>query len=222
MGIALDHYGVRGEWRAALAISALKLLVHPLAVVFPRPPRVRAGSRVVRRRTSLRSVPDRHQRLSLREPREDRRGRCLGRGVPFDGARSDDRAGLAGVPRASGVHDARSSGPARRKGTICARSCRLPPPTLRDPAQRSYPIGLCLTSVALSLHPCLLLVLLLAGGLALAQQPSDLRDRLAAAKATLDAVEAAVQLGPTSDDKLRALRDELEPVRNALGRFRSR
>ena len=32
MGIALDHYGVRGEWRAALAISALKLLLHPLAV----------------------------------------------------------------------------------------------------------------------------------------------------------------------------------------------
>ena len=34
MGIALDHYGLRGEWRAALAISALKLLVHPLAAYF--------------------------------------------------------------------------------------------------------------------------------------------------------------------------------------------
>jgi malonate transporter and related proteins len=32
MGIALDHYGVRGEWRAALAISALKLVIHPLVV----------------------------------------------------------------------------------------------------------------------------------------------------------------------------------------------
>lgn len=32
MGIALHHYGVRGQWRAALSISALKLVVHPLAV----------------------------------------------------------------------------------------------------------------------------------------------------------------------------------------------
>jgi malonate transporter and related proteins len=44
MGIALDHYGVRGEWRAALAISALKLVAHPLIVyllaraVFGLPP----------------------------------------------------------------------------------------------------------------------------------------------------------------------------------------
>jgi predicted permease len=32
MGVAVDHYGVRGEWRAALAISALKLVVHPFVV----------------------------------------------------------------------------------------------------------------------------------------------------------------------------------------------
>jgi predicted permease len=33
MGLALHRYGVRGEWQAALAISALKLLLHP-ALVF--------------------------------------------------------------------------------------------------------------------------------------------------------------------------------------------
>jgi predicted permease len=32
MGIALDHYGVRGEFRAAAALSALKLVLHPLIV----------------------------------------------------------------------------------------------------------------------------------------------------------------------------------------------
>jgi potassium-dependent mechanosensitive channel len=62
----------------------------------------------------------------------------------------------------------------------------------------------------------LLLVLLLGSGTAWAQQPSDLRDRLAAAKATLDSIDAAVQLGPTDDEKLRVLREELEPVRSAL------
>src|SRR4051794_31353746 len=30
MGVALDRYGVRGEFRAALALSVLKLIVHPL------------------------------------------------------------------------------------------------------------------------------------------------------------------------------------------------
>jgi len=44
MGIALDRYGIRGEWRAALAISVLKLVLHPLLVyvlaryVFALPP----------------------------------------------------------------------------------------------------------------------------------------------------------------------------------------
>jgi malonate transporter and related proteins len=44
MGIALLHYGVRGQWRAALAISVLKLVAHPLLVyaiarsVFALPP----------------------------------------------------------------------------------------------------------------------------------------------------------------------------------------
>jgi predicted permease len=32
MGIALDHYGVRGEWQAAMVLSVLKLVLHPLAV----------------------------------------------------------------------------------------------------------------------------------------------------------------------------------------------
>ena len=44
MGIALDHYGIRGQWRAAVAISVLKLVLHPLIVyamargVFGLPP----------------------------------------------------------------------------------------------------------------------------------------------------------------------------------------
>ena len=50
----------------------------------------------------------------------------------------------------------------------------------------------------------------------------ELRDRLAAAKATLDSIDAAVQLGPTEDGKLRALREDLEPVRSALGTLLTR
>jgi potassium-dependent mechanosensitive channel len=69
----------------------------------------------------------------------------------------------------------------------------------------------------LLLAPCLLLAILLAGGTSWAQQPPELRDRLAAAKATLDSIDAAVQLGPTEDGKLRVLREDLEPVRSALG-----
>jgi potassium efflux system protein len=67
------------------------------------------------------------------------------------------------------------------------------------------------------LAAALLLVLALPfAGAAQGQVPTELRDRLAEARARLDAIQAMLELNPTSDDKLRAMREDVEPVRGAL------
>ena len=62
----------------------------------------------------------------------------------------------------------------------------------------------------------LLAILHWGGGAAHAQQNPDFRQQLTVARTQLDAIEASVGLNPSSDEVLRTLRDQLDPIRNDL------